>query len=137
MMVHECLKFGPLARLGPGRDAPILLYAVAGAAAAIAVMRRVRPPREALLHAAVTTLAVAIVLLLDVGGAGRGQGREVIEETAELLAAWGAIQCCAAAARDRPSSTWGESAAVAAWSAAWLGAVVWLLKPLGCAERFL
>lgn len=137
LMVHECLKFGPLAGLGPARDAPILLYGAGAVALAVLVARRVRPPREAILHAAAAILAVGVVLLLDLGGHWRGQGREVVEETAELLAAWGAIQCCAAAARGRPSSSWGEAVAVAAWSTAWLGAVVWLLKPLGCAERFL
>jgi hypothetical protein len=61
----------------------------------------------------------------------------VLEETAELLAAWGAIQCCRTAARSSPSATWREAVAVAAWSVLWLGTVAWLLKPLVCAARFL
>ena len=67
----------------------------------------------------------------------RGPLAEVLEETAEQVAAWGAIQCCAAAARRGPSASWREALAVGAWSAAWLGAVAWLLKPLFCPARFL
>lgn len=136
-MVHECLKFGPLARLGLLREAPVLLYAGAGAAAAIAVIRRVRPAAEPLAHGALAAVAVGAVLLLDVGGVLHGPGAEVLEETAELLAAYGAIVACTAAARGRPSATWREASAVAAWSAAWLGAVAWLLKPVVCPARFL
>jgi hypothetical protein len=140
LMVHECLKFGPLAGLGSLRDAPVLLYGVGAVAFAVLVGWRVRPPREAILHAVAAILAVGVVLLLDVGGLMRGwpvELLEVLEESAELLAAWGAIQCCTAAARSAPSAPWREAVAVGGWSAAWLGVVVWLLKPLGCAERFL
>jgi hypothetical protein len=137
MMVHECLKFGSLAHLGPLRDAPILAYAAAGAVGAGWIALRIRPPLEALAHGALAVLAVAAVLLLDVGGVLHGREADVLEETAELLAAWGAIRCCGAAARSSPSATWRGGIAVAAWSVLWLGTVVWLLKPLVCAARFL
>ena len=139
LMVHECLKFGLVARFAEGRwrELPVLGYAVAGAVAAALVARRVKPPREALVHGAVAALAVSCVLLIDVAGAVRGPAAEALEETAELLAAWATLQCCAAAARAAPSAPWREATAVAAWSAAWLGLVVWLLKPLFCAARFL
>jgi len=139
LTVHECLKFGLLSRPAGGawREALVLGYAIVGAVAAVLLARRVRPPAEALVHGAFAALAVAGVLLLDVAGVVRGPMAEVLEETAELLAAWGAIQCCAASARRAPSATWREAIAVAAWSAAWLGVVVWLLKPLVCPARFL
>jgi hypothetical protein len=136
-MVHECLKFGPLAQLGRLRDAPILLYGIGAVAATVLVARRVRPGREPLLHAAVALLAVGGALLLDLGGIWRGASAEVVEETAELLAAWGAIRFCSAAARERPSSSRLEAALVAGWSVAWIGTAVWLLKPVVCAARFL
>jgi len=138
-MIHECLKFGALARLtsGAGRDAVVLGYALVGAVVAAWVASRVRPPREALAHGVLATLAVGGALLIDVAGVIRGPLAEVLEETAEQVAAWGAIQCCAAAARRGPSASWREALAVGAWSAAWLGAVAWLLKPLFCPARFL
>lgn len=136
-MVHEALKFGPLARLGPLRDAPVLLYGVGAGFVAITVAWRVRPPLGAVLHASAAALAVLAVLLLDVAGLWRGPAREALEETAELLAAWGAIRFCAVAARDRPAGPWREALVVEGWSVVWLGAVVWLLKPIFAPARFL
>jgi hypothetical protein len=139
LMVHECLKFGLVARFAEGRWREVLVvgYAAAGAVTAALVARRVKPPRDALAHGAFAALAVSCVLSIDVAGLVHGPVAEVLEETAELLAAWGAIQCCAAAARAEPSAPWREAVAVGAWSVTWLGGVVWLLKPLFCAQRFL
>jgi hypothetical protein len=137
LMVHEALKFGPLAGLGLLRETPMLLYGLGGAAVALAVAWRLRAGRDALLHAAAAALFAGAVLLLDVGGGWRGGAREVVEETAELLAAWGAVQFGVTSARGRPSATWPEALAVTAWSALCLGTAAWLLKPLFAPARFL
>jgi hypothetical protein len=139
LMVHECLKFGPLAGLSSrgGRDAPILAYAAAGVLAAAWLVRRIRPSAEALAHGVAAAVAVGVVLLVDVAGALHGPAAEVLEETAELLAAWASIAFCAAAAGAHPSAPWRQAFLVAAWSPAWLGAVAWLLRPLFCPARFL
>ena len=134
-MVHECAKWkwhlGSL-----GRDPLILAYVVIGCGIGIRVMAAHRARRAAAPHFVVAMLAALVALAADLSSANAFAGIPAVafEEAGELIAIAGAIGALRADEGDvrlLPAIGW------VAFSAMWMGASVWLVRPWLCPARLL
>ena len=128
LMVHECAKWKwNTGALGP--DPFVVAYAITGTLVGARIWV-IHPARAgAWIHLGIAALGALTAVLADLGVFGpRTSSAIILEEGGELLAIAGAV----AALRLAPSLPALRPWAWVVFSALWMGAAAWIVRPLLC-----